>query len=253
MREVDGNSLEGREWSGMFLSMSDSSPLTNDEIIGHLKGLVNGKTKRAITELGYSGAMYQQAWNTMQRKLGQPSSIVSTQLAKIQTFHAIKHHDSLGFIEFVDSIAAFVRILQQFGYSNDLFSNSSLDTEVSKLATEIKRGWFAFDESPIRRQKLPNLMELTKWLQQEAQVHVRLVKKSSFSGISGFKDSNSTNRGSNEKRVDGKKSKRPQDSSFNALDVYINFSSKCAIDNDSHRIWNCEHLKQCQPLHVKQW
>ena len=128
MREFVRNTLEWPEWSGMFLSMIDSSPLMNDEKMGHIKGLVKGKTKTAIARLGFSGTMYQQAWKTLQRKFGQPSLIVSTQLAIIQSFPAIKHHDSLKFIEFVDSIAAFVGIFQQFGYSNNLFSSSNLDT-----------------------------------------------------------------------------------------------------------------------------
>ena len=115
--DLGGNPLEWPKWSGMFLSMIAGSPLTNEETMGHLKSLVNGKAKRAIAGLGYSGAMYQQAWNTLQRKFGQTSLIVSAQLAKIQTFTAIKHQDSIGFIEFVDSIAAFVGILQQFVYS----------------------------------------------------------------------------------------------------------------------------------------
>ena len=108
--------------------MIDSSPLMNDEKMGHLKCLIIGKTKRAIARLGFSGTMYQQAWKTLQRKFGKPKLIVSTQLAIIQSFPNIKHHDSLKFIEFVDSIAAFVGIFQQFGYSNDLFSSSNLDT-----------------------------------------------------------------------------------------------------------------------------
>ena len=61
MSEIDGNPQEWSKKNGMFLSMIDSSPLTNDEKMGHLKGLVNDKAKRAIARLGYSGAMYQQA------------------------------------------------------------------------------------------------------------------------------------------------------------------------------------------------
>ena len=119
--------------------MIDSSPLTKEEKMAHLKGLVSGKAKIAIAGLVFSGAMYQQAWKSVQRKIGQPNKIVSNQLSKIQTFLAIKHHDSLAFLEFVDSIAAFVGILQQFGYSNDFFLSSKLDTAVKKLPTEIKR------------------------------------------------------------------------------------------------------------------
>ena len=233
MREFDGNPLERPEWGEMFLSMIDSSPLTNDEKMGHLRSLVNFNAKRAIARLGFSGAMCQQAWKTLQRKFGQPNLIVSTHLAKIQTLPAISHHDSLALIEFVDSIAAFVRNLQQSGYSNDLFSSRNLDTAVGKFPTKIKRRWFAFVERLIRRHKLPNFMELNE----------RLVNSSSVSGTSVFSDSNSTNRESNEKRVDAKKSKRPQGSFLNATKDSTKLSSKCPVDNQSHRTWNCEKCK----------
>ena len=187
--------------------------------------------------------MCQQAWETLQRKFGQPSLIFSTHLPKIQTLPAMKHHDSLAFIAFVDSTAAFVGNLQQFGYSNDPFSSRNLETEVSKLPTKIKRRWFAFVESPISRHKVPNFMELEEQLQEEAHVHVSLVNSSSDSGTSVFSDSNSTNGGSNEKRIDAKKSKRPQGSSFNASKNSTKLSSKCQVENESHGTWNCKKFK----------
>ena len=84
LREFNGDPLEWPEWSGMFLATIDSSPLTNDEKMSHLKSLVTGKAKRAIMGLGFSGAMYNQAWQTLQKKFGQSHLIVSSQLSKIQ-------------------------------------------------------------------------------------------------------------------------------------------------------------------------
>ena len=59
--DFDGNPLEWLKWSGMFLSVIDSSPLMNDQKMGHLKGLVSGKAKTAISDFGSSGAIYQQS------------------------------------------------------------------------------------------------------------------------------------------------------------------------------------------------
>ena len=73
-RDFDDNDLEWPEWSGTFLSMIDS----------RVKSLVNDKAKNAINGSGFSSARYAQAWETLQRKFGQPSFIVSTKLAKIQ-------------------------------------------------------------------------------------------------------------------------------------------------------------------------
>ena len=133
LREIDGNPLDWPEWSGMFLSTIHSSSISRDEKLSHLKTLLVGKAKRAVNGMGYSGTMYDQAWNTLQGKFGQPHHIVSSQLAKIQNFPQVRFSNVSSLIEFADTVSTFLNILQQFGYSNDLFSSSNLDIAVSKL------------------------------------------------------------------------------------------------------------------------
>ena len=79
LREFDGNPLDWPEWSGMFLATVDSSDITRDEKMSHLKALLIGKTKRALNGIGYSGAMYDEAWRILPRKFGQTHQIVSSQ------------------------------------------------------------------------------------------------------------------------------------------------------------------------------
>ena len=133
LREFDGNPLDWPEWSGMFLATVDSSDISKDEKTSHLKNFLVGKAKRAVNGMGYASAMYDLAWNTLQRKFGQSHHIVSSQLAKIQNFSQIRFNDLAFFVEFTDTVSSFVNILQQFGYSNDLFSSSNLDIAISKF------------------------------------------------------------------------------------------------------------------------
>ena len=237
LREFDGNPLDWPEWSGMFLATVDSSSISKDEKMSHLKTLLTGKAKRAVNGLGYSGAMYDEAWNTLQRKFGQPHHIVSSQLAKIQNFSQVRFNDLSALVELADTVSTFVNILQQFGYSNDLFSSSNLDVAVNKLPLDTKRRWFAYIESPSKVSRIPNLVEFNNWLQEESQVHERLIQCSPTT--SKF-DSQTAKFG---KRSDFKKSSKSSESTFSSNDSKEKTEVKCPIEGGNHRIWNREKFK----------
>ena len=103
LREFDGDPLDWPKWSGMFLATVDSSNISMDEMISHLKTLLVAKAKRAVNGMGYAGAMHDHAWNTLQKKVGQPHHIVSSQLAKIQNFSQIRFNDVALPVEFAHS------------------------------------------------------------------------------------------------------------------------------------------------------
>ena len=131
----------------MFQSTIGSSRLSNDEKLAHLRTKLVGSAKRALQGVGYSGAMYDTAWQTLQRKFGQPHLIVSAQLSRLKEFSQIKKQDFKMLVEFADVVAHFFNVLLQFGYSNDLFSSTNLDVAVSKIPPEAKRRWFAHIEN----------------------------------------------------------------------------------------------------------
>ena len=237
LREFDGNPLDWPEWSGMFQATVHNSPISRDEKMSHLKTLLTGKAKRAVNGMGFSGAMYDEAWKTLERKFGQPHHIVSSQLAKIQSFSQVRFNDLGALVEFADTVSSFVNILQQFGYSNDLFSSSNLDIAVSKLPLDTKRRWFAFIETPGKAFKAPNLIEFNSWLQEEAQVHERLLQFSPT--ISKFESAKSNF----EKKSDFKRSSKPNESTFSSNDDKDKSEVKCPLDGSNHRIWNCDKFK----------
>ena len=97
--------------------------------------------------------------------------------------------------------------------------------------------WKALSEDT----SLPNLMKLNDWLQEEAQMHQRLINSSSLSGNIGFSNSISTNWSSANITL-----LIAQGSSFNESDDSAKLNSKSPVDNDSYRSWNYEKLRQCR-------
>ena len=51
-----------------FFAKTDSSNISKDKKMSHLKTLLVGKTKRAVNGMGYACAMCDHAWKTLQRK-----------------------------------------------------------------------------------------------------------------------------------------------------------------------------------------
>ena len=94
--------------------------------------------------------MYDTDWNTLEHQLDQLHLIKGLQLTKIQNHTQLRPFDSASFVIFVDTLGNFVIVLQQFRYSNYLFSSSNLDMIVNKLPADIKRRWFAHIETPRR-------------------------------------------------------------------------------------------------------
>ena len=130
-----------------------------------------------------------------------------------------------------------MNILQQLGYSNDLFSSSNLDIAVNKLPLDTKRRWFAHIESPSKVSRIPNLVEFNSWLQEEAQVHERLLHCTP--STSKFESPKS----SFVKKPDFKKSSKSSESTFNANESKNKGEVKCPLDNSNHQIWNCDKFK----------
>ena len=83
LEQYSGDPLQWREWYGQFKSAIDSAPLTDDVKLTYLKTLGSGKAKTTIAEFAYSGTMYKDALKTLERKFGQPQTVVSAYLDKL--------------------------------------------------------------------------------------------------------------------------------------------------------------------------
>ena len=65
-----------------FKSAIDYAPLTDDVKLTYLETLVTGKAKVAIAEFAYCGAMYKDAFKTLERKFGQLHALVTAYCAE---------------------------------------------------------------------------------------------------------------------------------------------------------------------------
>ena len=84
----------------MFKSAMDAKVLSDDVKLKYLKTLVSGKPKNAIAKFAYSGMFYKDALKTLERKLGQPQTIVAAHLEKLWNFQFLKMHNSESIISF---------------------------------------------------------------------------------------------------------------------------------------------------------
>ena len=127
LSSFDGNPLQWPEWFGQFKSAIDAKVLSDDVKLTYLKTLVSGKAKNAIAEFAYSGVFYKDALKTLERKFGQPQTIVAAHLEKLSNFPPLKMHNSESIINFASCISSLVAVLKSLGYEYDLKSTSVLN------------------------------------------------------------------------------------------------------------------------------
>ena len=150
-------------------SAIDSQSLTDDVKLTYLKTLVTGKTKTAIAEFAYCGAMYKDALRTLKRKFGQPQAVVSAHLDKLNSFPPLKMHNSDNIINYLGCISNLVGVFKSLSYDSDLRSAALLNTAVQKLPPKIKESWSL---STVKKHWVkPTLLGFNDWLKEKAEAH----------------------------------------------------------------------------------
>ena len=110
LAQYSGDPLQWYEWFGQFKSAIDSAPLTGDVKLTYLKTLVSGKAKTAIAEVAYCGAMYKDVLKTLERKFGQPQTVVNAYLDKLANYPPVKMHNSDGIISYSAIVSSLVGV-----------------------------------------------------------------------------------------------------------------------------------------------
>ena len=141
LNNFDGNPLEWPEWSSMFIATVDQRPIPDSEKMSHLKTLLTGKARSAISGMGYSGQDYGSAWSIQERKFGRPHVIIDAQLESLRKASQVKPHDSTGLISFSVNVLNFVNVLKEYKQIGDLQSCSTLYMAVDKLRQFLKEKW----------------------------------------------------------------------------------------------------------------
>ena len=93
LAEFSGGPLKWPEWSQLFQATVHAANLDDSVKMNHLKTMVTGKAKEAIAGLGYTGEMYNVAWNVLVRNFGKPQMVVNAQLKRIYSFPPMKPYD----------------------------------------------------------------------------------------------------------------------------------------------------------------
>ena len=144
MTEFAGDPLEWPEWSSLFNAFIHNAPFDENAKMSHLKTLVKGKANAAIAGLGYSGALYHTAWDTLVHNFDRPQTVVYAQMKLVHTYPFIKSHDSAAIIKYSHLTTTCVSVLNQYGFTGDLSSESVLNSVVRKLPPELKTKWLFY-------------------------------------------------------------------------------------------------------------
>ena len=197
--------------------------------MSHLKTLMTGKAKSAVSGMGCSGGFYAQAWELLGRKFGRPYLIVDAKLNTLLKQQPIRMHDSTAI---TITISNLVIVLKQYNYEGDLCSSSTLQVAIEKLPPNLKEKWFFFvDECQEDR---PDLILLEKWLARMAFVHEGMP-------------STKSERKEDDRPKANKKKRFPKSSnvsaSSNANETKQMQNNNCPLADGTHKIWNCPIFK----------
>ena len=164
--------LQWHEWFGQFKSAIDSSSFTDDVQLTYLKTVVTGKAKTATAEFAYCGALYKDALKTLERKFGQPQTVVSAYLDKLANVPSVKMHNSESIISYAATICSLVGVFRSLNYVQDLSSASLLGQAVPNFPPNLKEGWSM--HTVKRELSRPTLIDFNDWLKDKAEAQERM-------------------------------------------------------------------------------
>ena len=237
LAEFSGDPLDWPE-SGLFLSTVHAANIDTSLKMNHLKTLVTGKAKEVIAGLGYTGDMYDVAWNTLVAHFGRPQVVINAQLRPIYTFPPVKAYDSVALVKYSRTVSSCVQVLTQMNYVGDLQSEGVLSSATRKLPLNMKTKWLTYT-----RQNAIYYMGLeafSLWLQEVAAVQEDVL-------MTG-------NPNADKPKWTGKD--KPKNSTFSTFaddSADKKTSQDCPLKDGKHPLWKCEKILKmtCQARYEK--
>ena len=101
--------------------------------MNHLKTLVTGKAKDAIAGLGYTGDMYDVAWNTLVDQFARMQVVFNARLRRIYTFPPIEPFDFTSLVRYSRIVSNCVQVMTQMNHVSVLQSEGVLNSATRKL------------------------------------------------------------------------------------------------------------------------
>ena len=145
LSKYDGNPFQWLKRIGQFRSAVDSqSTLSDDVKLTCLRTLVTGKAKVAKADFAYAGRIYRDALRVLERKLGQPQTVVSAHLKKPNSAPPVKKHNSENFLNFASVILSLVGVFRLLSYGDDLKGTAIFNKDVCKLPPNMKESWSSY-------------------------------------------------------------------------------------------------------------
>ena len=250
LAQFNGDPLQWHEWFGQFKSAIDSSPLTDDVKLTYLKTLVTGKAKTAIAEFAYCGTMYKEALKTLERKFGQPQTVVSAYLDKLANVPPVKMHNSESIISYAATICSLVGVFRSLNYVQDLSSASLLGQAVQKLPPNLKEGWSM--HTVKRDLSRPTLIDFNDWLKDKAEAHERMKVSSGKPKVEETPTGNVTKTKTNSKvfAATTTSTKNTIATKPSTQKIQVN----CVACKDKHPLWRCQVFRKKTPTErAKLW
>ena len=140
----------------MFIATVDQRPIQDSEKMSHLKTLLTGKARSAISGMGYSGQFYGAAWSILEKKFGRPHVIIDAQLESLCKATQEKPHNSTGLISFSVIVSNFVIALneyQQIGDKDEDWSDLIMFKKWLSRIAFVHEGFSVFKESQEKKSK----------------------------------------------------------------------------------------------------
>ena len=200
---------------------------------------MSGKAKTTIAEFAYSGTMYKDALKTLERKFGQPQTVVSTYLDKLANYPPVKMHNSDSIISYSATVSSLVGVFRSLNYPQDLSSASLMNQAVQKLPPNLKEAWSM--NTVKRNLDRPTLIHFNDWLKEKAEAHERMKATSSKPRTEEVPANSVT------KTKTGTKVFAATTSNQVKTVPKTRSEKQCIACKDSHPLWRCSVFRQKTP------
>ena len=183
--------------------------------------------------------MYKDARKTLERKFGQPQTVVSAYLDKLANYPPVKMHNSDSIISYSAAVSSLVGVFRSLNYLRDLSSASLLGQAVHKLSPNLKEAWSM--NTVKRNLDRPTLIHFNDWLKEKAEAHERM--KAAFRKPRSEEVPVTT---VTKTKIRTKVFAATTSNQKNAV-TKVKSDKQCVACKDSHPLWRCTVFRRKTP------
>lgn len=169
----NGNPIQFIEWKAAFTSLIDQRAITPAEKLYYLKKCVGGPARQALDGTFYrnDSEAYQDAWNKLNRRFGQPFTIQRAFREKLINWPRIQPKDAEGlrnFSDFLNACQDAMPHVKGLDILNDCEENQKL---VHKLPDWAASRWNRqVTQTLNEKQEFPSFKDFARFMSTEAEI-----------------------------------------------------------------------------------